>query len=295
MTVADLIGSYLTLARGLRSAGEIERRLRFDVLPVIGGIELAKLHRRDVHRVLDRAIERGAPATARRLFTNMRTLVRFGVGRGYLDHDIMSGMKAAAPKVRDRWLNDDEIRLLWHAWPEVVGDEIALALKLALVTGQRIGEVLGITTSEIDLARAVWTLPAERSKNKFSHTIPLTPMALDLIAQAKVIDGRLFRASVVKVAQTITRWRHRLPVTGWTSHDLRRTCCTHMAMLGISPLIIGNVVNHRGTTRATVTLSTYVAYSFDREKREALEMWADRLAGIVGAGAEVLPMRKHRQ
>ncbi|HKB22829.1 MAG TPA: hypothetical protein VKC99_08610, partial [Methyloceanibacter sp.] len=107
--------------------------------------------------------------------------------------------------------------------------------------------------------------------------------------------GRLFRASVVKVAQTITRWRHRLPVTGWTSHDLRRTCCTHMAMLGISPLIIGNVVNHRGTTRATVTLSTYVAYSFDREKREALEMWADRLAGIVGAGAEVLPMRKHRQ
>jgi integrase len=293
MTVADLIGSYLTLhARGLRSAGEIERRLRFDVLPVIGGIELAKLHRRDVHRVLDRAIERGAPATARRLFTDMRTLFRFGVGRGYLDYDIMSGMKPAAPKVRDRWLNDDEIRLLWHAWPEVVGDEIALALKLALVTGQRIGEVLGITTSEIDLARAVWTLPAERSKNKFSHTIPLTPMALDLIARAKVIDGRLFRASVVKVAQTITRWRHRLPVTGWTSHDLRRTCCTHMAMLGISPLIIGNVVNHRGTTRATVTLSTYVAYSFDREKREALEMWAERLASIVVAGAKVLPMQR---
>jgi integrase len=247
-----------------------------------------------VHRVLDRVTERGSPATARKLFADMRTLIRFGVGRGYLDTDIMAGMKAAAPKVRDRWLNEDELQQLWHAWPEVVGDEIALALKLALVTGQRIGEVLGITTDELDLAKAVWTLPAERSKNKFKHTIPLSPMALDLIAQTKVVDGRLFRTSVVKVAQTITRWRHRLPVTGWTAHDLRRTCCTHMAMLGISPLVIGNVVNHWGTTRATVTLSTYVAYSFDREKREALEMWAGRLAAIVGgSAAQIIPMHGH--
>src|SRR5262249_30890041 len=208
--------------------GEIERRFKFDVIPIIGGIELAKLHRRDVHRVLDRVTERGSPATARKLFADMRTLIRFGVGRGYLDNDIMSGMKAAAPKVRERWLNDEEIKLLWHGWLEVLGNEIALALKLALVTGQRIGEVLGITTAEIDFGRAVWTLPAERSKNKFSHTIPLTPMALDLISQAKVIDGRLFRASVVKVAQTVTRWRHRLPVTGWPPHDLPPTCFTHM-------------------------------------------------------------------
>jgi hypothetical protein len=128
MTVADLVGSYLSLhARGLRSAGEIERRLKFDVLPVIGALELAKLHRRDVHRVLDRVIERGSPATARKLFADMRTIIRFAVGRGYLDNDLMAGMKAAAPSVRDRWLNEDEIKLLWHAWPEVLGEEIALA------------------------------------------------------------------------------------------------------------------------------------------------------------------------
>jgi hypothetical protein len=78
---------------------------------------------------------------------------------------------------------------------------------------------------------------------------------MDLIAQAKVSDARLFRVSVVKVAQTITRWRYLIPIGGWTAHDLRRTACTHMAMLGVSPLIIGQVVNHRGTTRSTVTLS----------------------------------------
>ena len=292
MTVADLIASYLALhARGLRSASEIERRLRFDVLPVIGGLELSKLHRRDIHRVLDRIIERGSPATGRKIFADLRTLIRFAVARGYLDHDIMTGMKASAPRIRERFLSEDEIRKLWPAWPDALGEEIALALKLALVTGQRIGEIVGMTVAEIDPANAVWTLPAERSKNKFSHSIPLTALALDLIAQAKVIDGQLFRVSVVKVAQTITRWRHRLPVDGWTAHDLRRTACTQMAMLGVSPLIIGNVVNHRGTTRSSITLSTYVRYSFDKEKREALDLWADRLQAIVaGDAAKVIPM-----
>ena len=293
MTVAELIERYFALhVRGLRSAREIERRLRFDVLPVIGGLELAKLHRRDMHRVLDRASERGSPATARKLFADLRTIIRFAVGRGYLDHDLMTGMRATAPKIRERFLNEDEILKLWAEWPDALGEEVALALKLALVTAQRIGEVVGITTTELDLDNSVWNLPAERSKNKFAHSIPLSPLALELIAQAKVIYGRLFRIGVVKVAQTITRRRDRLPVDGWTAHDLRRTACTHMAMLGVSPLIIGQVVNHRGTTRSTVTLSTYVRYSFDKEKREALALWAAHLDAIVRGGAKVMPMRR---
>ena len=296
MTVADLIASYLALhARGLRSASEIERRLRFDVLPVIGGLELSRLHRRDIHRVLDRVTERGSPATARKLFADLRTIIRFAVGRGYLDHDVMTGMRAMAPKIRERFLSEDEIRQLWPSWPSVLGEEIALALKLALVTGQRIGEVVGMTTAELDLANAVWTIPAERSKNKFAHNVPLTSLAMDLIAQAKVSDARLFRVSVVKVAQTITRWRYLLPIGGWTAHDLRRTACTHMAMLGVSPLIIGQVVNHRGTTRSTVTLSTYVKYTYEKEKRAALDLWANRLQAIVRPDtATVLPLRGKR-
>ena len=128
MIVADLISNYLALhARGLRSAREIERRLRFDVLPVIGVLESAKLHRRDVHRVLDRATERGSPATARKLFADLRTIIRFAVGRGYLDHDIMTGMRATVPRIRERFLMEDEIRKLWAAWPDALGKEVTLA------------------------------------------------------------------------------------------------------------------------------------------------------------------------
>ena len=65
MTVADLIKSYIEKhLKPLRSARDVERTLRVDIMPVIGGVKLAEFHRRDAQRVLDAVIARGAPQSA---------------------------------------------------------------------------------------------------------------------------------------------------------------------------------------------------------------------------------------
>jgi hypothetical protein len=64
-----------------------------------------------------------------------------------------------------------------------------------------------------------------------------------------------------------------------------------MAELGIAPIILGHIANHRTTTKAGITLGVYVHHAYEKEKREALDLWADRLIGIVGGGAKVVPMR----
>src|SRR5215813_5843581 len=66
-TVAALAETYLRSISGLRSVKEIERRLRRDILPIIGHIPLGELHRRDVTRVIDAKLS-DAPITARRVF-----------------------------------------------------------------------------------------------------------------------------------------------------------------------------------------------------------------------------------
>ena len=67
---------------------------------------------------------------------------------------------------------------------------------------------------------------------------------------------------------------------------------TKMAELGVPPIVLGHIANHRTTTKAGITLGVYVHHAYEREKREALELWADRLTAIVGGGiAEVLPLR----
>ena len=283
MTVADLIESYTAKhVRTLRSKKDRERHLQVDVLPVIGGVKLAELHRRDVHRVLDVINERGSPQSARAAFNVMRAMCRWAVSRGDLDHSPMEGMDSPKPSTPStRVLDDDEINTLWHEWRAVLGKQVDLILKLCLVTGQRSSEVAGMTTGELDLKKHVWTIPGSRTKNKHEHRVPLSDLAVELIREAltDAIDDRVFRLPPHRTNKYVTNYQTKFSVRNWSAHDLRRTVCTHMVRLGVSPLIVGHVVNHRGTTKAGMTLAVYVQYSFDKEKREALDMWADRLCG----------------
>ena len=124
-----------------------------DVLPIIGNVRLAELHRRDVQRVLDQINDRGSPQSERKLFGDIRSMIRWAVSRGDLEHDMTQGMKApGVSPPRERFLTEEEIAALWEAWPTLLPPRVTLALKLALVTGQRIGEITGMTEDELDLA-----------------------------------------------------------------------------------------------------------------------------------------------
>jgi integrase len=298
-TVATLAATYLAKKR-IKSKRELERRLRVDVLPIIGNVPLSELHRRDAHRVFDPILERNSPSSAKKAHADLRAMIRWAVERGDLDHNPIDGLKVPSKSApRERFLSEDEIAMLWKAWPKALPAPVALALKLALTTGQRIGEITGMSMEELDLAKAVWNLPASRTKNAHPHSVALSGLALDLIAEARAlghgINGRLFRLSTKTVANEISVARQRgvLPIKDWSAHDLRRTFCTHLAILGVSPVTIGACVNHRGTTKQGVTLSTYVRYDFGREKREAMELWGERLAAIAcgKVSAEITPIR----
>src|SRR5262245_18852109 len=94
------------------------------------------------------------------------------------------------------------------------------------------------------------------------------------------------------ISQVINSRQSRFGLPHWTMHDLRRTALTQMGRLGVSPFIRGHVANHRTTTRAGVTSEVDDQYDYEREQREALELWAKRIAGRIVGGAEVVPMAR---
>lgn len=57
----------------------------------------------------------------------------------------------------------------------------AKALRFAILTAARTGEVIGARWTEFDLDKAVWTIPAERMKGKREHRVPLSPPAVALV------------------------------------------------------------------------------------------------------------------
>jgi integrase len=113
-------------------------------------------------------------------------------------------------------------------------------------------------------------------------------MALRLIKE--VPDG--FSVSKNVVSDIV--WRYQQVVERWTAHDLRRTALTGMAKLGIAPIVIGHVANHRTTTKAGITLGIYIQHQYENEKRAALELWADRLQGIVAGSGKVVAIHAAR-
>ena len=105
----------------------------------------------------------------------------------------------------------------------------ALALRFAILTATRSGEVRGATWDELDLERAVWTLPAARMKTGKEHRVPLSAPAiavLDKVALLRTEDGPVFpgqmrRRPLTKLA--LTRPLARAGRGDLTAHGFRST------------------------------------------------------------------------
>lgn len=267
MTTGDLIECYIQASSSKRSCREIERRLR-NVLPEIGLIRVSDLHRRDVSRVLDRIMQRGSPSEARHVFIDIRSMLNWALGRGEMETNPVAGMKSPAPaRIRERRLSDDEIKMLWNGLPKIFPRSASTVriIKLALLTGQRSNELCGMRRSELDLAARTWSIPSPRNKSERPHVVPLSSTAIEIIREALAegaSDERVFPGHTsARLGNTLWVARRRGSFDGepWTFHDLRRTCASGMAALGIVPDIVGRVINHNhsgGSTSVTSTSST---------------------------------------
>ncbi|WP_158497289.1 site-specific integrase [Methylocystis sp. ATCC 49242] len=128
------------------------------------------------------------------------------------------------------------------------------------LTGQRRSEVAGMTWADVDLASALWTIPAARSKNGLEHRVPLSPQALQIIAALPRFGGGqgfLFSSGDTPPSG-FSRAKRRLDdalaamakasgddaMPPFALHDLRRTALSGMARLDVALPIIERVVNH---------------------------------------------------
>lgn len=139
----------------------------------------------------------------------------------------------------------------------------------------------------------IWIIPGERSKNGQPNRVPLSPLAVQLIKEARELSPEgdwLFPSATGNgpidphaPTKALDRARPVIGLEDFRIHDLRRTAATRMAELGISPHTISLVLNHVSARRGTVTGKVYNQYSYDREKREAFEKWGRRLIEIISA------------
>jgi integrase len=261
---------------------------------------IASITRRDVIAAVDLKAKE-APDAAKMLRAHLSKLFNWAIGRDLIEHSPVANVpRPKGGDERERVLTEVEVKRLWDAWADDgVGWPFGPMLRLLLATGQRRGEVAGMTWSEIrprPLASApsanetaiewVWTIPAERTKGGRAHEVPLSPLAMEILGSLpRFTSGHVFPGRIRGHANGFSRAKDRSDelsgVGDWRIHDLRRTCGTGMAKAGIAVSTISRVLNHAegGVTKI------YNRYSFGPEKRHALETWARVLGSIVAPTA----------
>jgi integrase len=185
-TVEDLCSDYITKHAKVkkRSWAKDERILNVDVIPAWNGRKAQDIAKGDIISLLDKVVGRGSPIMANNTFAVIRKMFNWAVEKDILKTSPCLGVKMPSERVsRDRVLSEIEVKTLWgNLGACAISPEIRNALKLILLTAQRPGEVIGMHTKEIDVTW--WTIPAERAKNKKTHRVFLTEMALELINQS---------------------------------------------------------------------------------------------------------------
>jgi integrase len=187
-------------------------------------------------------------------------------------------------------------------WRACGDDDFGRVVRLCVLLGARRSEIGGIAWSELrdlDGPQPYWELPAARSKNRKAHRLALLPMVLAIIRAVPHLVGRdkLFGSHA---AEGFSAWAKakraldaRVGVGDWTLHDIRRSCATRMADLGVQPHIIEQVLNHQSGHKAGPA-GIYNRSSYEREVKAALALWSDHIRTVVEGGErKVVALAEH--
>lgn len=273
----------------------VERVVRLYLKPILRKKPLPTIKRADIVSVLDQMPDEQV-ANRRNVFAVMRRLFRWAVSRGDIERSPMEGMETPPPvKPRERWLSDEELKLIWDRTDECHRC-FGPIVRLLITTGQRREEVSGMRWEEVDRDERLWTLPGARAKNGEPNRIPLIQLSIvELDRQAFgrkwPKKGRVFTTSSgarytgyakgkLKLDRQIAELRgEALPP--WRLHDLRRTLATNFQKLGVRFEVTEAVLNHVGASKAGVA-GIYQRHDWKEEKRQALNDWNDHLVSLLG-------------
>ena len=296
----------------------------FHIAKPLGDVRVDEVTPETVKRILKSIVAAGHPTTSNRVRALLRQVFNYAIAESRIENSPITRVAAMAPeKARDRVLTDIELNTLWTALTSRNGlskkakdgepvkvrlsEALAIAIKVQAMTLTRRSDVTGMSRTELDLENGVWIIPAHRSKNGVAHMVPLPDPAIALIKRAIEIadEGKDLSTAAVfpsprdrkqpikpaAVSHALRDVRLALELNHFNTHDLRRTAASIMASerLGITPFLIGRVLNHTTETggAAVVTMRHYALHDFASEKRMALEAWIALLLEIVGEKTRV--------
>ena len=294
----DLARLYLASVKNRTTRTEIARLLEKDARPVLKGKRVTEITPSDIRAVLGRPRKRGAKRVERMLHCYLHAAFAFAKEEQELDgmlFPLRENPVAAVKKPdegmtpRDRVLSQDEIRILWNVLEtdsERISPFTGGAIRLMLLTGQRLQEILRARWDQVNFGEGIWLFSRDQTKTERPHQLPVTATMERVFKTIPRVGSMVFPHArnaeapmpYRTITQAIDRLRTRHELEPFTARDLRRTCTTHWARIEIQPSVRFQLQNR---ALSDVESKHYNLYDGLPEKRAALEKWERELLRIV--------------
>jgi integrase len=270
------------------------------VYPIIGDLPVAEVATPHVLSILE-PIWRTKAETAARVRGRIETVLDAAKARGYRQGENPArwrGHLAQILPARTRLSRGHHKAVPYEEIPTFVralhGREAvaALALEFTILTAARSGEVIGACWSEVDLAKRLWTVPAERMKAGKEHRVPLPPRALEILERLKPLASDwLFpgakggKLSGMAMAMLMRRMKVDATVHGFRSgfRDWAAECTGYAHE--VAEMALAHMIENK-VERA------YRRGDLFEKRRRLMDDWAAYCAKDRAADGEVTPIRK---
>ena len=177
------------------------RNLDKDLFPHLGERRISDIEPIELLAVVRRVEERGALDVAHRVLQTARSVWRYGVATARAPRDITADLKGALTPHRGKHFAAITDPVKYGALLRAIrayqgGAIVRAALQLAPMLFQRPYELRAMAWAEIDLDKALWTIPAMRMKRRKTgkehgdpHTVPLPSQAVEILRRLHPITG----------------------------------------------------------------------------------------------------------
>lgn len=293
---------------GHRRVKDLKRRHIEDFFSAVAAGETA------MNKVIDgkRIIVKGGEGAARRTVRLFGGILTYAIGREYISENPRRGVKIGKDNANERYLYGDELRRLGDAlreaetaglpWQfnegaktkhrpknadtlrEVIDPYAIAAVRLLLLTGCRLGEILTLEWSQVDLERGFLRLPDSKTGKK---NVILGAPALKLLADIPrvrdnpyVIVGETKGKPRSDLKRPWRRVTSHAGLQGLRLHDLRHSFASMGAASGMGLPIVGKLLGH-----ASPSTTARYAHLADDPLRRA----SDSIANSINAAMGVVP------
>lgn len=297
---------------GKTSANAVRSLFRKDVIkafPALAATRAQDISHRDVNTVLATLIDGGKGRTAGKLRSYLRAAYTLALDAEYdptvhpdlhgfaLEANPVAAIPAKAFKrynrALKRTLNESELRafmLALNQQQSLYSDIITLALFLG---GQRLAQLLRLRPADVDPDGRTITLldPKGKRQTPYVHVVPLNEKAHGIIKQMLAANGskeylfalkevavRTEKLSAVVAGISAVMVEAKSAREPFQLRDIRRTCETMLAGMGISRDVRARLLSHGFSG---IQHEHYDMYEYLDEKRTALNAWAAKLDEIA--------------